>query len=220
MTEENSRRSSQTELWSPDASARLSAALAAGTSPRTDDIEALIEQCAEEPDFYVREMLTWALTRHDPASTVHRLVLEVTSAVAQARSQALHTLSKIGDRRAWPAITTELLQDAEVEVARAAWRAAVVLVPEDGVTDLAATLSTQFGRGDREVQSSLSRAVVALGASAAAVVERAMSNLDTGARTHAIATGHLMQDPDMGFDAAVAVARQIVASSEAPTAND
>jgi HEAT repeat protein len=102
-----------------DSSVRLKAVMAMGTSPDPRYVDRLIERCAVEPDFYVRDMLTWALTRHPAEITVPRLVAELRSRVAQARSQALHTLSKIGDRRAWPAITRELLTDGDDEVARA-----------------------------------------------------------------------------------------------------
>jgi hypothetical protein len=42
-------------------------------------------------------------------------------------------------------------------------RAAVVLVPDGDRAELAATLSTQLGRGDRQLQLSLNRALIALG---------------------------------------------------------
>src|SRR3954469_7800419 len=112
-----------------DASVRLRAALEIGTRPDPRFVGPLVERCGVEPDFSVREMLTWALVRHAPAQTVPRLVGELRSARPQAQSQALHTLSKIGDRQAWPAITRALLTAADDEVARCAWRAAVVLVP-------------------------------------------------------------------------------------------
>src|SRR4051812_35403299 len=143
-------------------SVRLRAALAVGTAPDPGSVGTLVERCAVEPDFYVRDMLTWALTRHPASSTVPRLIDELRSERAQARSQALHTLSKIGDRRAWPAITLALLSDPDDEVARSAWRTAVVLVPEGEEPELAAVLATQLGRGDRETRLSLSRALIAL----------------------------------------------------------
>ncbi|MFJ9123743.1 HEAT repeat domain-containing protein [Streptomyces sp. NPDC102340] len=126
-----------------DASVRLRAAMAVGSSPDPGFVGTLVERCAVEPEFYVRDMLTWALTRHPAALTLPALLCEVRSGPAQARSQALHTLSKIGDRSAWPVITRELLTDADDEVARSAWRAAVVLVPDDGMDD-----GTDGGAGD------------------------------------------------------------------------
>ncbi|TDD66179.1 HEAT repeat domain-containing protein [Actinomadura darangshiensis] len=206
----------KTALEAATSSVRLQVALTAGMHPAPEYVEVLVEQCGVEPDFYVRDMLTWALTQHDAASVVDRLLVELKSETAQARSQALHTLSKIGDRRVWPAITTGLLQDEDDEVARAAWRTAAGLVPEGREADLAETLSTQFNRGDRDMQLSLSRAFVTLGPAAASVVERAKADRDDGVRTHAIATEHLIRNPDAGFDAAIEEAHRITALLGAP----
>ncbi|GGT14711.1 hypothetical protein GCM10010207_12100 [Streptomyces atratus] len=192
-------------------SVRLRAALAVGTTPDPRFIGKLIERCAIEPEFYVREMLTWALTRHSASMTVPELLDEVRSERAQARSQALHTLSKIGDRQAWPAITRALLSDADDEVARSAWRAAVVLVPEGEDPELAAVLSTQLGRGERETQLSLSRALIALGEVILPTLRAAMTDLDPRVRAHAFATERLLRDPDAGFEFAIEEAKRTVA---------
>lgn len=199
-------------LGAGDSSTRLQAALTIGTRPDGPGlVEALVARCAIEPDFYVRDMLTWALTRFPAGDTVPRLLAELRSPVAQARSQSLHTLSKIGDRNVWPAITRSLLRDADDEVARSAWRAAVVLVPDGEKTGLAAELATQLGRGDRTLQLSLSRALVALGPMIEPVLEAAVTSTDPDVRAHAVATARLLRDPDTGFDQAVDEAKRIVA---------
>ncbi|MER7717602.1 HEAT repeat domain-containing protein [Streptomyces flaveolus] len=192
-------------------SVRLRAALAAGTSPDPRFVGALVERCAVEPEFFVRDMLTWALTRHPVSMTLPRLLAEVSSVRAQARSQALHTLSKVGDRRAWPAITPALLCDAEDEVARSAWRAAVVLVPDGEESPLAAVLVTQLGRGGRETQVSLSRALVALGEVIVPVLTAAESAPEPLVRAHALATQRLLRDPDAAFEFVIEEAKRIVA---------
>ncbi|MFG2386503.1 HEAT repeat domain-containing protein [Streptomyces avermitilis] len=198
-------------LDNSSSSTRLQAALAVGTAPDPQFIDKLIERCAIEPEFYVREMLTWALTRHPSSMTVPELLHAVRSERAQARSQALHTLSKIGDRQAWPAITRALLTDADDGVARSAWRAAVVLVPEGEEPELAAVLSTQLGRGERETQLSLSRALIALGEVILPTLRAAMTDLEPRVRQHAIATERLLCDPDAGFESAIEEAKRIVA---------
>lgn len=190
---------------------RLRAALAVGTTPDPRCLDRLIERCAIEPDFYVRDMLTWALTRHTSSLTVAKLLDELRSERAQARSQALHTLSKIADRDAWPAITLALLSDADDEVARSAWRAAVVLVPEGEVPELARVLATQLGRGKRETQLSLSRALIALGEVIMPTLHTAMTDQDPRVRQHAIATERLLRDPDAGFEFAIEEAKRLVA---------
>ncbi|MGW1869441.1 HEAT repeat domain-containing protein [Streptomyces mauvecolor] len=192
-------------------SVRLRAALALGTAPAPRFVGKLVERCAIEPEFLVRDMLTWALTRHPVAMTLPALIGEVRSERAQARSQALHTLSKIGDRRAWPAITRTLLSDADDEVARSAWRAAVVLVPEGEEAALATVLATQLGRGERETQLSLSRALVALGDVIAPALLAATTAPDLRVRAHALATQRLLREPDAGFEFAIEEAKRVVA---------
>ncbi|MDX3066482.1 MULTISPECIES: HEAT repeat domain-containing protein [Streptomyces] len=193
------------------ASVRLRAALAVGTAPDPSFVDKLIERCAIEPEFFVREMLTWALTRHPVSLTLPGLLREVRSDRARARSQALHTLSKIGDRQAWPAITRTLLTDADDEVARSAWRAAVVLVAEGEESTLATVLATQLGRGERETQLSLSRALVALGEAIEPALVAATTASDPRTRTHALATQRLLRDPDAGFECAIEEAKRVVA---------
>ncbi|MFF0456025.1 HEAT repeat domain-containing protein [Nocardia africana] len=196
-------------LAANNSSTRLEAALALGTRPEAEFADALVERCAIEPDFFVRDMLTWALTRIPAEVTVPKLRAHLDSDRPQARSQALHTLSKIGDRGAWPAITRSLLVDADDDVARSAWRAAVVLVPDADKQALAEILATQFGRGDREVRLSLSRALVALGEVIEPVLRSAMTNPDPVVRAHARATEVLLRDPDASFDLAVDEARRV-----------
>lgn len=75
-------------LRAPDASVRLRVALEAGTRPAPGDVLPLLRRCEEEPDFFVREMLTWALTRHPTDVTVPLLLAQLTSPVPQTRSQS------------------------------------------------------------------------------------------------------------------------------------
>jgi HEAT repeat protein len=192
-------------------STRLKAALAIGTKPDPGLLEVLVARCGVEPDFYVRDMLTWALTRLPPDLTVPRLLAELDSDVSQSRSQALHTLSKIGDVRAWPAMTSALLHDRDDEVARAAWRAAVAVVPEGEGRDLAEALASQLSRGRREVQLSLSRALVALGEIVEPVLKRAKESDAPAVAAHAAATERLLQDPDAAFELDIKEAKRVFA---------
>ena len=153
----------QALLASPDQSVRLKAALAAGTYPDSAYIEILITQCSHEPDFFVRDTLSWALMRHEVTEVVNRLKPELSSKVAQARSQALHTLSKIGDKTNYPLITLEHHLDEVDKVAVTAWRTASVLVPENERVALTKILVTQLGRGDSDMQFDLTRFLCALG---------------------------------------------------------
>ena len=203
-------------LEASNSSARLQAALAAGTNPDPACVGVLIERSAVEPDFFVRDMLTWALTRHPAAITVPRLLEETRAETSQARSQALHTLSKIGDRRGWEAVTSDALQDPDDEVARSAWRAAVALVPGGGEAELATALATQLGRGNRDLQLSLSRALAALGDAATPALTDGANDTSENVRAHAIATERLLRDPGEGFDEAIFEAKRTLALKDAP----
>jgi hypothetical protein len=153
----------QTLFASPDQSVRLKAALAAGTYPEVEFIEVLISQCAIESDFFVRDTLSWALMRNDVTEVVKRLETELQSSNPQAKSQAIHTLSKIGDRANFSMITDEMLFDPDDFIASTAWRVASVLVPDDQKSILVKKLITQLGRGDSDIQFGLTRFLCALG---------------------------------------------------------
>lgn len=198
-------------LGSEDSSVRLRTALAVGSNPDPVFLEVLVDRCAVEPDFFVRDMLSWALTRLPTEITLPRIRDELGSGRPQARSQALHTLSKIGDRSAWAWITRDMLRDADDEVARTAWRVAVVLVPEHEEKDLSDELVLHLGRGDRDVQLSLSRALVDLGDVIEPALERAAESADPAMAAHARATELLRQDPETGFGAALDEAKRVVA---------
>jgi HEAT repeat protein len=201
-----------TALAADDESTRLKAALAAGSNADPGLLDVLVARCAIEPDFFVRDMLTWALTRFPREATVPRLLAELRSERAQARSQALHTLSKIGDTSAWPAITRSLLRDSDDNIAQSAWRAAVVLVPEDQKTDLAEELAAQLGRGDRGTQLSLSSALISLGELLVEpLLRRALASDDPGVRAHADATERLLRDPNAGFQYGINQVKRILA---------
>ncbi|MFJ3506601.1 HEAT repeat domain-containing protein [Streptomyces luteogriseus] len=198
-------------LSAEDSSVRLQAAMAVGSNPDPVFLEPLVERCAVEPDFFVRDTLSWALTRFPPEITLPRLRRELDSERTQARSQALHTLSKIGDRSAWAWITRDMLRDADDEAARTAWRVAVFLVPEDEEKELAGELVLQLGRGDRKVQLSLSRALAGLGDVIKPALERAAASSDPAVAAHARATELLRRNPETAFDAALDEARRVVA---------
>ena len=210
MTRTNTHRMEQltAALGDPRTSVRLAAAMGAGSNPSPGLVDVLVARCVVEPDFFVRDMLTWALVQHDRDTVVDRLLPLLTSPVAQARSQALHTLGKLGDAKAWPAIDRELLSDVDDQVARTAWRTAALLVPAGEESRLAEELATQLGRGPGDVRLSLSRVLVALGEAAMPVVERAATSPDEAVRAHALATLHLGEDPEAEFEVAVEEAKR------------
>ena len=185
--------------------------MAAGSRADPGWLETLVERCAVEPDFFVRDMLSWALTRLPSEAVLPRLRKELGSECRQARSQALHTLSKIGDKSAWGWITRDMLRDSDDELARTAWRCAVALVPEGEKKALGEELASQLGRGDRDVQLSLSRALIGLGDAVESALDRAAESPNPAKAAHARATESLRLDPELGFDAAIEEAKRTVA---------
>ena len=176
--------------------------LGGGLARRPERLETLVERCAVEPDFFVRDMLSWALTRLPLEAVLPRLRRELGSQCRQARSQALHTLSKIGDKSAWGWITRDMLRDSDDELARTAWRCAVALVPEGEKKALGEELASQLGRGDRDVQLSRSRALIGLGDAVEPALGKAAESSNPAKAGHARATESLRLDPELGFDAA------------------
>jgi HEAT repeat protein len=188
-------------------SARLRAALQAGTSLDLVSVETLVERFGVEPDFFVRDMLTWAVIRRPQEETLPVLLPQLDSENPRMRSQVLHTLSKIDDRSTLVAITPELLHDPDDEVARTAWRTAVGLVDDDQASELAQELLTELGRRDHESRRSLSRALVALGEGTRPLLERAFTG--EAAAVHARATLTLLDDPDADFTGTMEQARRL-----------
>ncbi|GAA2833747.1 hypothetical protein FB468_1256 [Leucobacter komagatae] len=192
-----------TALASPNSSSRLQAAMTAGTHPRPDYVEALVARSGTEPDFLVRDTLTWALVMHPLDAVLPRVLAELDSENPRAVSQALHTLSKLGDARAWPAITDAHLHSADDDIARTAWRAAAAVAPATEHPRLAAALVSELGRGDIDTMRSLSRVLVSLGEAAtgplAAAAAEATARDNDAALAHARATERLIADPDASF---------------------
>lgn len=191
-------------LRSDDVSSRLKAAMAMGMNPLPGFLDMLIERCSIEPDSSVREQLTWSLIRFPKELIVPKLISAVSSSSNQARSQALHSLSKIEGADAWNVITKDLLEDPCGEVAQAAWRAAVTLVPPGKEGGLAKDLGALLGRGGRELQRSLSISLAALGESAVRpVLKKALVSSDKAVRNHALFTEEVLADSDAGSEFAV-----------------
>ena len=185
--------------------------MAAGSRAEPERLETLVERCAVEPDFFVRDMLSWALTRLPSEAVLPRLRRELGSQCRQARSQALHTLSKIGDKSAWGWITRNMLRDSDDDFARTAWRCAVALVPESEKKTFGGELAGQLGRGDRDVQLSLSRALIGLGDAVEPALGKAAESSNPAKAAHARATESLRLDPEPGFDAAIEEAKRAIA---------
>lgn len=198
-------------LTDPRSSVRLRAVMALGTAADPADLELLLERCAVDPDLQVREALTWSIVRLPAELTVPRLVEQLHRPEAQARSQAIHTLSKIRDASVYP-VVADALGDPDPGVARTAWRAAALLAPEGERPALARRLARELGTGDRERRLALSRALASLGADVAGpVLTEAAERRGDAVREHVADTERLLADPDAGSALAVERARREMA---------
>ena len=136
--------------------------------------------------------------RHDIGKVVERLKSELNSDNPQAKSQALHTLSKIGDKQFYTLITNEHHFDPLDKVAVTAWRAASVLVPENERFALTRVLISQLGRGDSDLQFDLTRFLCALGDVIIQPLQQLSSSEDENVRLHAAFT--LMRYQEMRLE--------------------
>lgn len=204
-------------LEAADPRERLEAAMSAGTDPAPAFVPLLTSRMGTEADFQVREMLTWAIVRHSDRMAVDLawgaeldlvpLLLEgLKSESTVARAQSLHTLTKlnahnISGRELGRHVTVDLLHDADDEVARTAWRAAVQLWPDEAGVNLAGELVGELGRGDLEMKRSLARALVGLGDAGVEAVRGGLRDSRAGAqvRAHAEAVLRLAEDPESTF---------------------
>jgi hypothetical protein len=100
------------------------------------------------------------------------------------------------------------MHDEEDEVARAAWRTAVVLVPAGEETALAVDLSLELGRRDRECWRSLTRALVELGEAARPSLDRVAVSGTFAERVHATATLLMLDGLQRDFRSAVEEAQR------------
>jgi hypothetical protein len=198
----------------------LRTTLNAGTYPESEYIDTLVRRSAIEPDFYVREMLVWALIRHEAELVVARLLEELKSEIPQARSQALHTFSKLDDKKLYPHISKELLFDATDFVAMTAWRAASKLVPEGEGLELGQILKHQLGRGDFEVQHALSRSFCAIGDSILGLLEEASKSTNEKVQEHAKFTLAIFHNPWSERKLALEFAKRVEILAGWPTETD
>lgn len=198
-------------LLADDPSVRLRAAMAVGVNPDPALTDTLVERAGVEPDFFVRDMIAWALLQLPTDLVLSRLETELGSSVPQARAQSLHTLSKIGDPGTWSWITDDMLTDIDDDVARTAWRVSAALAPPERRSAVAHTLAGQLGRGDRQLQLSLSRAMAELGDDAVPALEEIAASQRGPGSAHARATLQLIQDPSIDFAAAVNLALRMMA---------
>ncbi|MDN5717373.1 MAG: HEAT repeat domain-containing protein [Janibacter sp.] len=161
-----------------DSSVRQRAALWLGTYGDESIADELVSLLVTEPDFYVRETLTWAVVTR-AASTYPRLIDHLSDGGPE-RVQVLHALSKIRE----PASVAEILPLADDEddaVAAKAWWA----LGRIGTPGAAAAIVDHLGDEDEFRRRELTRALEQAGEAAVAGLASRLSDPEPSVRRHA-----------------------------------
>lgn len=175
-------------LGDADPDVRLRAAVDLGTAREVDAAGALVARLGVEPSHAIRETLSWAVLRLPEAS--RPWLDEALRGGWQARMQALHVLSKLGDPSDAGRIGPLVADPVDAVASRAWWAAG-----QGGNSALAAPLVGQLGRGDAELRNSLSIALEELCAAAITPLTEALLAGSEGVREHAADTLGLIGSP-------------------------
>lgn len=174
------------QLRHPEPYARIRAALGAPPAPVRD----LVEQLTDDPEPGVREVVTWALSRHG-SSAVEPLLKRLDDPDPVVRGDVARALGKVGDPLAVPALVARL-GDPEAAVRSAAVRA----LGSIGRLEAAAPLAALLADPDPLVRANSVDSLVALGPDAVAAVIGALRDAGPGAREAAAEVlGALGTDP-------------------------
>lgn len=166
-------------LKHPHQVVRQRAALAMGPHITAEHAPRLAAQLWTEPDFFVRESLTWLLARVPEASQPLALAA-LDDARPLVRHDAVHLLGKIGDAAAVPAVL-RLTADADDDVAAKARFVLTRLGDPSAIPALVAYL----GRGGEERRTELTRDLATFGEAAEPALHAVLEHGDEAAREHA-----------------------------------
>lgn len=166
-------------LRNPDRDVRQAAALDLGTHAAPAAAQALVGRLGSEQDFFVRDTLSWAITRIADTATPF-LLTALTGTDTAIRVQALHVLSKIAD----PATTNTILPltaDNDPAVAsKARWALTRIADPR-----AISAMAVHLGTGDNTSQNDLTRDLASFGAAAVPNLVTALANGEAHVRSHA-----------------------------------
>lgn len=166
-------------LKHPHEDIRQRAALALGAQVTPDLAGRLAALLWEEPDFFVRETLTWVLVRIGRAA-LPLAVAALDDERGQVRFDAVHLIGKIGDPSALPAVLP-VTADADDDVAA---KARFVLTRLGDPAAIPA-LTAYLGRGGDDRRTELTRDLATFGPAAVPHLEEALDHEDEAVRRHA-----------------------------------
>ena len=173
-----------------DPKVRQEAALRLGTLADGSVAGRLVELLVDEPDFFVRETLTWVVVAQRESTLPH--LLAALDRADASRVQVLHALSKIRDA------STEvvdrivpLAEDPDPAVAAKAWWA----LGRTAVPSTADVLARHLGTGDDDRRRALTSALEQFGGPAVPVLVEALEDGSPAVRRHALEALALIGDP-------------------------
>jgi HEAT repeat protein len=137
------------DLQHIDHNVRASVVLELGKQCEASTVSSLIQALRVEQEFFVREYITWALVRMRDVAVVPLIAL-LKDNNPVVRHAAAHTLSKIGDGRAFEALIEALQDDDTTVVSKAAFALGRI-----GNVKAIPTLVTLLGHDRPEFRSSL-----------------------------------------------------------------
>ncbi|GGC54766.1 hypothetical protein GCM10011410_03950 [Hoyosella rhizosphaerae] len=166
-------------LVNADRDVRQAAALTLGKLAHRAATPELVARLWTEQDFFVRETLSWAVTRVADAATP-LLLNALAGADTSARVQALHVLSKIADPATTDAILPLASSDDLDVAAKARWALTRIGDPR-AIPALAAHL----GVGDDSTRNGLTRDLASFGEAAVPTLLAALTKGEPHLRRHA-----------------------------------
>ncbi|UNX54514.1 HEAT repeat domain-containing protein [Georgenia sp. TF02-10] len=166
-------------LMNPDRDVRQAAALDLGTLADPGAARALVARLWSEPDFFVRDTLSWAVTR--VAEAAAPLLLDaLAGADTASRVQAVHVLSKIADPATTDAIVPLAADDDPDVAAKARWALTRIGDPR-----AIPALAAQLGTGDSNGRNGLTRDLASFGRAAVPCLVTALTSDEAPMRRHA-----------------------------------
>lgn len=168
------------KLSNPDRNVRNRAALAIGRQYKVDLAKALVEALWNEPDFFVRETMTWAATRLEEATLPAVLAAVGPDRPVEVRTQALHVVSKFANPETVDAVLPYITDPEEAVARKARWALGRIKEPS-AIPHLVALLGAQ----GVEERNALTDDVSAFGSDAVPALVEALGSKDPVVRRHA-----------------------------------
>jgi HEAT repeat protein len=175
-----SENPSAEKLSDPDRNIRNRAALAIGRQYKVEFADTLTEALWAESDFFVRETMTWAVTRLEEATVGAVVAATAADRPVEVRTQALHVLSKFADPDTVDAVLPHITDQEEAVARKARWALGRIGEPR-----VVPQLIALLGAHAVEERNALTDNVAAFGSAAVPALVEALGAQDPVVRRHA-----------------------------------